>query len=53
MRGKFSEPQFVALFFSNPGETVLKRDKTSWTQDLRVKLRSVLNIFCKKGDSFN
>ena len=44
VRGKFSEPHFVALFFSNPGEKVWKARKTlshmdSWTQDLRVKHR--------------
>ena len=37
VHGQFSEPHFVDLFFSNPGETVPKHEKTSWTQDLRMK----------------
>ena len=31
------EPHFDAYLSPNPGETVPKREKTSWTQDLRVK----------------
>ena len=38
------EPHFDAQLSPDPGETVPKRDKTSWTQDLRVKPISLITI---------
>ena len=35
--GKMPEPHFDAQLSPNPGENVPKCEKTSWTQDLRVK----------------